>query len=91
MEVLSRRTLVPEKWLAGVLALGNPASNVPVARTALLSVRLEEEQQELEEYGLTAHGEDHIDIEEEVCCFYYLCNVSCAVVHLTGSFLWLYG
>lgn len=66
--------------------MGNAASSVPAARTALLSVRLEEEKRELEEYGLTAHGEDHIDREEEVSCFYYLCT-SCVVIHSVLAFL----
>lgn len=64
VEVLSRRNLVPEKWLAGVLA--SMGARRSAARTALISTRLAEEERELKQYESTDCDGESLDSEEKV-------------------------
>lgn len=64
LQVLSRRNLVPEKWLAGVIA--DAGSSRSEARTALIATRLAEEQRELKDYESASYDSDVLDSEEKV-------------------------
>lgn len=65
LQVLSRRALVPEKWLAGVLASAGSCRGS--ARAAMIVIRLAEEQAELKSYE-TLSGHHGLSSEEQVCC-----------------------
>lgn len=58
--MLSRRNLVPEKWLTGVLASQSKT------RTETMVARLTEEQQELKEYESMGCDNDILDSKEKV-------------------------
>lgn len=64
--MLSRRNLVSEKWLAGIIAKVGPKR--PATRTALIMARLAEEREELKRYESMENDGD-IDIEEKVRVF----------------------
>lgn len=67
LQVLSRRKLVPEKWLAGVIGSHS------AARTGTIVARLAEEQRELERYESMRCDGDGLDSEEKVgvvLCFF---------------------
>lgn len=64
LQVLSRRSLVPEEWLVGVIS--GAGSNRTAARTALIATRLKEEQGELQGYESMGFNEDQLDNEEKV-------------------------
>lgn len=61
LQVLSRRNLVPEKWLTGVLASQSKART-----EAAVVARLTEEQQELKGYETMACDGDSLDSNEKV-------------------------
>ncbi|CAM9150392.1 unnamed protein product [Scytosiphon promiscuus] len=58
LQVLSRRNLVPEKWLAGVLAAQSRAA------TGAVVSRLAEEQRQLKEYESAGYDGNALDSEE---------------------------
>ncbi|CAM9281638.1 unnamed protein product [Ectocarpus sp. 8 AP-2014] len=59
LQVLSRRNLVPEKWLAGVIGSHS------AARTGTIVARFAEEQRELERYESMRCDGDGLDNEEK--------------------------
>lgn len=67
LQVLSRRNLVPEKWLAGVLA-GQSRT-----RTETIVNRLAEEQRQLKAYESMGYDGDAVDSEETVRCLFAFC------------------
>lgn len=64
MQALSRRDLVPEKWLVAMLQ--SVGATLASTRMPMIAGRLIEEQEELKSYETKSHESDDLNSEEKV-------------------------